>query len=249
MAGLRRFAVHGFLRRPIGCAGDMFREDGREGRRHVLGDQDRQPAEHRREPPHQHLQGLRAAGRASHHEDARRHRRKRPQRDRARLSLRVLEPASGNGRSGRQGRPRTAAAELADFLDNFAPEILRYRDLAVGLGLGDIIDGTERKRFQRDFGVPARQRGGHDDHEVRLPGEQERQGGKPVELRHVDIENDDVGPDAEHVVYRLAPVAEIPGDFDAMLLADPPRQQTANDHGVIDDHHTDGGSRFARGNG
>ena len=63
LARLDDLAVDGLMRRPAAGARQMLGENGREGRRHMLGDQHRKAVDHRTEFGDQRHQRLRAAGR------------------------------------------------------------------------------------------------------------------------------------------------------------------------------------------
>ena len=168
--------------------------------------------------------------------------------------------SSGAGSSGAAWRERRAAAparterpraaEIADLLDQFAAERGDGRRPRDAGGLGDVVGGAERQRPQADLGVAARQRRGHDDDEVALLLQQQRQRRDAVELRHVDVEHDDVGIGALELSTASRPVRSDADDRHVRLGVDPARQQAAHDHRVVDDHDADrlvGGGRGARG--
>ena len=102
-----------------------------------------------------------------------------------------------------------AQAKLADFLDQLAAERGGGIDRPLtGLRLRDVVGGAERQRLQADLGVPPRQRRRHDDDEVALLLQQQRQRGEPVELRHVDVEHDDVRIGLLELLDRFAAGAQ-----------------------------------------
>ena len=209
---------------------------------------------------------LRAAGRGADQQRARHRRRERPQRERRRLGLApaalsrvgsgaahgARQAGSAGTRAGADGAAarRRAAAEVADFLDQLAAEIGRGRGLARGRGLRNIIGGAERQRAQADLGAAARQRRGHDHDEVALLLQKQRQRRNAVELRHLDVEHDDVGVAALDLVDRLTPGAERRRDRHVGFGVDPARHQAARDDRVVHDHDADrsvGGSRTIGG--
>ena len=148
--------------------------------------------------------------------------------------------ARGAGTRRRRAREDRRAAERADFLDKFAAERDRRRDASPRrLRLRDIVGGAERQRPQADFGAAARQRRDHDHDEVALLLQQQRQRRNAVELRHVDVEHDDVGVALLDPRHRFAPGAQRCDDSHVGLGIDPARQQAAHDDGVVDDHHAD----------
>ena len=104
--------------------------------------------------------------------------------------------------------PKTPTAQRADLLDQFTLEARRSHDPALGLGFRDIIGRAERKSLQTDLRVVARERRGHDDDEIALLLEQQRQCRNAVELGHVDVEHDDIGIDLFDLVDRLAAVTQ-----------------------------------------
>ena len=115
--------------------------------------------------------------------------------------------AVGLRRPARLWRGRGARRPARPWRANERPRRPRMRILSIssrwnaadvvgvgrGFGLRNIVGGAERQRPQADFGAPARQRRGHDHDEIALLLEQERQRRNAVKLRHVDVENDDVG--------------------------------------------------------
>ena len=156
------------------------------------------------EPVEETGQRLRAAGRGADQQNARQHRGERPQLDVgargasgcATAPRRQCRRAASCRRAPSAQRLRGGAAELADLLDQFARNVRRGRDLAIGLRLRDVVGGAERQRLEADLGVAARQRRRHDDDEVALLLEQQRQRRNAVELRHLDVEQHDVRIDA-----------------------------------------------------
>ena len=62
----------------------------------------------------------------------------------------------------------------------------------LALRLRDVVGGAERERAQADLGVPAGQRRRHEHDEIALLLQQPRQRGDAVDLRHIDVEHDDV---------------------------------------------------------
>ncbi|MGY3424173.1 hypothetical protein ACVWZW_004648 [Bradyrhizobium sp. F1.13.4] len=156
---------------------------------------------------------------------------------------------------GRQRRARDRGlaaqpcAEVTDFLDQVVVEDVRSRRLARRFRLRNVVGCAERQRLEADFGVTAGQRRGHDDDEIALLRQELRQRRDTVELGHFDIEDGNVGVDAFDLVDRLEPGAQRRRNFHVMLGTDPARDQSANDDGVIDDHHPQrsGFPRRARG--
>ena len=69
--------------------------------------------------------------------------------------------------------------------------------------------------------------------------EQQRQRRDAVEIRHVDVEHDDVGIDALELVDGLAAGAQRGDDFKIGFGFDPARKQPAHDDGVVDEHDAD----------
>ena len=156
----------------------------------------------------------------------------------------AAEPAQrridGAARIGRRQRTLAAAdAERADFLDQLALERRRGHHPAFGGGLRDVIGGAERQRLERHLGVVAGQRRGHDDGEIAAALQQLRQGRDAVELGHLDVEHDDVGPGVIEPLDRLAAVAQRGDELEPRRLVDPARQQAAHDGGVVDHHDAD----------
>jgi hypothetical protein len=144
-----------------------------------------------------------------------------------------------------QGTPRAAQAlpaaraQDANLFDEIAAERGGVGELAGRFGLGNIVGGAERKGLQAHLRIVPGQRRGHDHDEIAPLLEQERQGGDPVDVGHVDIENDDVRVGALHLRDRLAAAAQRSHHLQPDLSLDPAHQQTAHDDGVVDDHHAD----------
>ncbi len=218
----------------------MLGHDRSEHGRHVLRDQHRNAVAHGGELRDQGSQRLRASGRGADQEHARGNDGEPTQRDRLRCGRQRTQSWTGDRSRGRDpglaAAPPAAAAELHDLFDQLASERDRSSDAAVGLRLGNIIGCAQRERLQADFGVPARQCRGHDDHEIAPLLEQQREGGDAVELRHIDVEHDDVRVGALQLIDRLPAGAQRSDDTQPGLLGDPAREQAADHDGVVDDH-------------
>ena len=204
------------------------------------------------------VERLRAAGRRADQQHARRHHRQRPQhelaglgrarRDAGRLDARAGLAARPNARTDRHGRRieagggRTepaARTERADLVDQLAAKLRRGREFAVGLRLRDVVGGAQRQRAQAYLGVAAGERRRHQHDEIALLLQQTRQRGDPVDVGHVDVENDDVGIGALHLLDGFASAAQRGDDLEVGLGLDPARDQAAHDDGVVDHHHAD----------
>ena len=77
------------------------------------------------------------------------------------------------------------------------------RDLAIGLGLRQVVDGAELEAPERDLGVALGQGRDHDHRQARPPLEQERQRADAVELRHVEVEKHDLRLDPLQGLARV----------------------------------------------
>ena len=248
LSGLDHFAIDGFMRRPLARARQVFGQNGRERRRHVLRDHHGKAVDHRPNVGDERHQRLRSAGgRADHQRAGRRGRERTPYHRRVggrlRTSNRSTNRCSAGCRCRRQRRAvrrdldaAAARAEVADLLHQIAAEGLGSRDLAGAFGLRDVVGRAERERLEADLRIAAGQRRRHDDDEVALLAEQQRQRGDAVEVGHLDIEHRDIGIDALDVFDRLASGAERSHDRHVGLGFDPARDQAA-DHGRIVDHH------------
>ena len=75
--------------------------------------------------------------------------------------------------------------------------------------------------------------------EVALLLQQQRQRREPVELGHLDVENDDVGIGALELVDRLSAGPQRGDDLEPRLLLDPARDEAAHDDRVIHHHDAD----------
>ena len=67
----------------------------------------------------------------------------------------------------------------------------------------------------------------------------QRQRRNAVELRHIDVEHDDIGVALLDPRHRFAAGPQRGDDLHVGLGVDPARQQAAHDDGVIDDHDAD----------
>ena len=161
----------------------------------------------------------------------------------------ILRARTGAGRGclhrqARRGRGGTRPAELArtqcaDLVDQFAPERQRGGELATGLRLRNVVDRPERQRAQADLGVAARQRRSHQHDEIALFLQQSRQRRDAVDIRHIDVEDGDVGLHQLDLLDRLAPAAQRSNDLQIRLGLEPARDHAADDDGVVDHHHAD----------
>jgi len=97
---------------------------------------------------------------------------------------------------------------MADLLDQVVVEDVGGRSLARALRFRNVVGRAERQRLEADLRVTAGQCRGHDDDEVALLGQQSRQRGNAVEVRHFDIEHGDVGVDAFKLVDGVEPGAQ-----------------------------------------
>ncbi len=237
----------------------MFGEDRRKGRRHVLGDENGREIDHCAEAADHRVERLRSAGRRADHQ--------RPRQRRARTAAAEFPagcPAGGPERcwdwgprpraigrepgrfaGGRSGPQPPPGAECADLVDQIAAEGQRAGEIAIGLRLGQVVRRAERERAQADFGIAAGQRRHHQHHEIAAHLEQTRQRRDAVDLRHVDVENDDIRGGALELLDRLATVVQRRHDVQIRLGIDPARHHAARHHGVVDHHDADriGGTR------
>ncbi len=202
-----RFAILGFEGQASGRPPEMLGENGGEGRRHMLRDQDRYLVDHRTEPlqtwssacgppveaPITSTRGLVLAG-------------ARSEKVFADVSGSVAVRRLGTGRgdpAGHQGAARPCS-KLANFGDQSLTIGLGC-DRALCLRLLDAIERTERQRPQRDLGVPARQRRRHDDRKTGLLAQEKRQRRNAIHVRHRDIEQNNIRIGAIQIVERLPP--------------------------------------------
>ncbi len=126
----------------------------------------------------------------------------------ARMSDRGGPLQRSDGASFSRTAPAATAAEHAHLLDEVMAEGRRGGDAAVAFGFRNVVGGAERERLEADLGVAARQRRRHDHDEVTLLRQQQRQRRDAIELRHLDVEDDDIGIDPLELVDRIAAVAE-----------------------------------------
>ena len=193
-------------------------------------------------PPISVEQRLRAAGRAADDDDLGASPAQRPQHmgGPGLAGLPVARP-----RAARRSRapPSAGLAEAADLGDQVAAEVAvrrtRLGDLAARRRLGDVVRGAGGQRPHGDRRPRRRQRRGDDDAQVRVGGEQLRQRGEAVHHRHLDVEDDDVDAALGKRVQRHLPVGRRRRHFEVRLLADEPRQQAADDGGIVDDQDPD----------
>jgi len=130
-------------------------------------------------------------------------------------------------------------------------EIQLDGDLAIGIGLRHIIQCTERQGLEADLGVALGERRYH-QHAHAWPRPQEQgQRLEPVHDRHLDVEQDDVGNAAHHVLDGQLAVGVARDDFEPRLFLDPARDETPNHRRIVDDHHSDRriGKRLLSGSG
>jgi hypothetical protein len=117
------------------------------------------------------------------------------------------------------------------------PEGFRRALLARALRLRNVIGRAQRQRFKADLGVPQRQGRRHDDDEIALLRQQQRQRGNSVEVGHLDIEHRHIRIDFLNLVDGVASGAQRADDFDIRLGVEPARDQAANNGGIV--HHHD----------
>jgi hypothetical protein len=159
----------------------------------------------------------------------------------------VTAHRSGSDGGNRPGQRAGAAEALlaartegADLFDEVAAERGRVGDLAIGFRLGNIIGSAERKGSQAHLRIAPGERRGHDHDEIAALLEQKGQGRDPVDVGHVDIEDDHIGIGAFDLLDGLAPAAQRSHDLQSRLGLDPAHQQAAHDDGIVHDHHADG---------
>ena len=139
-----------------------------------------------------------------------------------------------------------AAPEASNLFDQLA---LKRAGSRRKFGLRYIVDGAKRQRPEADFRAPPGERRRHNHDQVALFFEQERQRREAVKLRHVDVEDDDVGIAFFDLLDRLAPGPQACRHRHIGFGCNPTRQQPAHDNRIVDDHDPDAsfanGSRFA----
>jgi hypothetical protein len=227
--GRDRLAIRRFAHRRLDRARQVLGENGGEGGRHVLRDQHRRARDQAAAVCQHGLERLRSASRRADQQDARRRQRHRPQWNW------LLRPC-GTIRRRLAARLSRALAERADLLDQFAAEIVGRVGIGRRRRLRDVVGRTERERLEADLGIPPRHRRRHDDDEVALAGEQLRQRGDAVQLRHLDVEDNNVGIGAPDFIDRVAAGAQQRYNIEVGFGRHPAREQPAHDGGIIHDH-------------
>ncbi|CEG09165.1 hypothetical protein BN961_02587 [Afipia felis] len=117
---------------------------------------------------------------------------------------------------------------MADLLHQFVPEGIRAAQM-IAFGLRNVVGGAERQRLEADLGVPQRQRRGHDDDEIALLRQQQRQRGDAVHIRHLDVEDHGVGIDPLDLVDGVETGAAGRRHHHVGFGFDPARDDTADD--------------------
>ena len=259
--GAQRLSVHRFVHRPAAGALENLGQDGGEGGRHVLGDQNRSLVDDAGDAAHDGPKRLGSAGRGADQQNARRRRRQGSQLEGDGVGCRsgvgtgdMAQASAGRGRANRRRararRPRrkraggvgallATAPKGANFLDEVATKRGRGGDLAGRFRLRNVVGSAERQRAQAHLCVAPGERRGHDHDEIVLLLEEVRQGRDPVDVRHVDIENDDIGIGPLHLLDGFAAAAQRGHDLQSDLGLDPAHQEAAHDDGIVDDHHPD----------
>ena len=75
--------------------------------------------------------------------------------------------------------------------------------------------------------------------EIALLLQEARQRGDAVDIGHGDVEDDDVGVPALHLLDGVAAAAERGDDLHVRLGLDPARDHAADDDGIVDHHDAD----------
>src|SRR3954453_20891285 len=108
---------------------------------------------------------------------------------------------------------------------------------AGALGLWNVVRGPECQRFKADLRVTPRQGRGHDNDEVALLCQHQRQCGNAVKLRHLDVEHGDVRVDALKLVDGVEARAQRCCDNHVRFRCDPAGNQASDDDGIVNNHH------------
>jgi hypothetical protein len=103
-------------------------------------------------------------------------------------------------------------------------------------------NGAQLQRFDGDPTIDGARAHQHDPRRTRHLG-QAAQHAEPVELRHHQIERDDVGLQGRALLERVEPVPRDTGDFDARRCRQHLAQHLARERRVIDDQHANGPQR------
>ena len=230
-------------RHDAGLGAELLGEDRREDRRHVLHDEDRHALQGKAEAGDDLGDRARSARGGADEQAARRHRHRPRPGDRRRADRR-RRPGLHAGLAMARGRK---PLQLGDQL---AAEPGRGRHLAARFRLRQAVDRAELEAFQGDVGVALGQGRDDDDRHLRTLAQQMRQRADAVELRHVEIEQDDIGLRAVDEVDRHPAVDGRADHLELAGFVQPTGHQPPDDGGIVDDHHARAvrGSRV-QGNG
>src|SRR5699024_7957717 len=94
-----------------------------------------------------------------------------------------------------------------------------------------------RPRLQRGEEVVVPVEGGQDEHPPEVLRDDLAGRGDPVQHRHLDVHDDDVGRRGARQLERLLPVARLTDDLDVVLDREHHREPGADDRLVVDEQH------------
>jgi len=106
------------------------------------------------------------------------------------------------------------------------------------LGLGDDGYGAGGQGVQGSLGAAFRQ-GGANHHRSGMLGHDFAQEGESIHAGHFNVQNDDIGPLALHVLHGEKGVGGGADDFDAGVGVEGLGDDLAHDGGVVHDHYFD----------
>lgn len=231
--GDERLSIHSFPGLHPDLGREVLCEDGREDRRHMLHDENRDPPKRSADAGEDIADRLRAARRGTDKQAAGQYERPRCRDDAGNSGDGPFStPPARQDRVLRRlaARPR----QRFDLGDELVAEAHRCRDLAIGFGLRQIVDGPELEALQRDLGVALGEGRDHDDAESRALLQQARECADPVKLGHIEVEKHDLRIDTVERLDRGAPVRYGRDDLDP-ALCQPARNQPTHHDGVVRD--------------
>ncbi len=132
--------------------------------------------------------------------------------------------------------PCTTKEESANLGDELLPQMLAGRFRRGGSGrLCHIVGRTEEQSVDGDPRPALGQIADHDDVDSREIGSDPAQGFHAVELRHVDVEGDEIRFHSFDLRQSDTAVGRRADDLEAVLVAQDFGDDAAGDHGIV--HH------------
>jgi hypothetical protein len=201
------------------------------------------------------LDGLRAAGRGADGQHLVRGLEQRPARSTVEGEVVVVGRREGDGAPCRYGRQRRGgglggardarAGGGAHGTRQVADDPLRGERRS---RLGDDLHGAQGEGAHRGLAVARRQRA-DDHHRYREVAHELRQEAQPIHARHLDVERDDVGAQAQDLLAGDVRIDGGADDLDVGVLAELLAEDLPYQRGVVDDQDADHGAGTRTGTG